>query len=234
MDKNYSVAVVLLAPDGSVLARRETYPGLGLRPTRYLGPGQVFRDDYPLRLDHDVAEPIVARAVVSLFDIDSDTRAGFPALAAAGGQVTPIVGRIKIIPTTWPGYQPDHPVEVDFAGAIRLTGYDLSGETAATPGRLTLYWESLAPVETDYVLFLHLVDARGQTVAQADAPPIHNAYPTGWWAPGEVIAGSHTLPASPAAVAVRLGLYDLTTGRRLPISASTLPGQDNSVELPLP
>jgi len=234
MDKNYSVAAVLLAPDGSVLARRETYPGLGLRPTRYLRPGEIFRDDYPLRLGNDVSEPIVARAVVSLFDVGSDTRAGFPALDAAGNEVTPVVGRIKIIPTTWPDYHAKYPVEVDFAGAIRLIGYDLDSNTTANPGRLSLYWESLAPVETDYVLFLHLVDAQGRTVAQADAPPTHNVYPTGWWAPGEVIAGSHALPASPAAVAVRLGLYDLASGQRLPISASSLPGQDNSVELSLP
>jgi len=55
LDKNYSVAAVLLAPDGRVLARRETYPGLGLRPTRYLPPGDSFVDVYPLKLTDDVA-----------------------------------------------------------------------------------------------------------------------------------------------------------------------------------
>ena len=83
MGKNYSVAAVLHAPDGSVLARRETYPGLGLRPTRYLNPGDTFVDVYPLELGVDVSEPIVAQATVNLFDFDSETRAGFPALDAS-------------------------------------------------------------------------------------------------------------------------------------------------------
>jgi hypothetical protein len=59
MDKNYSVAATLLAPDGSALAQRHTYPGLGLRPTRYLQPGSTFTDVYPLILDKPVSAPMV-------------------------------------------------------------------------------------------------------------------------------------------------------------------------------
>ncbi len=250
MDKNYSVAAVLLAPDGSVLARRETYPGLGLRPTRYLHPGDVFRDDYPLKLESDVSEPIVARTAINLFDFESETRAGFPALDPAGNEVTPIVGQIKIVPKTWPRYQPNYTTHVNFAQAINLIGYDFTPSTfkpkgasrssSTTPdpssphAQLTLYWQSLVPVSEDYVLFLHLLDSNGQTIVQADAPPTHNAYPTSWWAPGEVIADVHALPTTTGTVALRLGLYQLDSGQRLTITESNLPGQDNSVEIRLP
>jgi len=141
VDKNYSVAAVLLAPDGRVLARRETYPSLGLRPTRYLAPGNSFVDVYPLKLTGDVAEPLVARAVVNLFDFDSANRAGFPALNEKRQEVTPSVGQIKITPKTWPIYQPQQIARVNFNQTIALTGYDLSPDKL----RLTLYWESLAP-----------------------------------------------------------------------------------------
>ena len=98
LDKNYSVSAVLLAPNGAVLTSRETYPGLGLRPTRYLQPGHSFTDIYPLTLETDVTEPLVARAVVSLFDVESTERTGFPALDAAGSEVTPVVGQVKVTP----------------------------------------------------------------------------------------------------------------------------------------
>ncbi|GIK38655.1 MAG: hypothetical protein BroJett011_24880 [Chloroflexota bacterium] len=235
LDKNYSVAAVLLAPDGSVLARRETYPGLGLRPTRYLQPGDAFTDVYPLKLEQEISEPLVARAAVNLFDFDSPARAGFPALDASGREVTPIVGQIKIVPKTWPRYQPAQPTQVNFADAIALIGYDFipPAEGEGQPA-VRLYWQSLAPVSEDYIVFLHLLDANGVTIGQADGPPANNAYPTRWWAPGELIADTHSLPPSPGAVAVRLGLYDLTSGQRLPVGESTLPSQDNSVEIALP
>jgi hypothetical protein len=227
MDQNYSLAIALLAPDGSVLAQRETYPGLGLHPTRYLNPGQRFTDLYPLKLAADVPEPIVAGITINPFDYNSPDRAGFPALDAGGREVTPLVGQIKIVPTSWPVYRPAKEVRVNFAGRIALTGYDRQEE------EITLYWESLAPVSEDYVVFVHLIDSAGQVILQADGSPTGNFYPTSWWAPGEIIADRRTLPAAGKAVKLRLGLYDLKSGQRLAITESTLPTQENGAELTL-
>ncbi len=236
--KNYSVSAVLLAPDGSVLAHRETYPGLGLRPTRYLHPGDSFLDIYPLKLEADVSEPLVARATVNLFDFDSETRTGFPAVDANGNEITPIVGQVKITPKTWPVYQPTYTSRVNFADAIELVGYDLHGGRGEGQKNgstfLNLYWQSLNPVDKDYIVFIHLLDAGGQVIFQADSPPTGNSYPTRWWSPGEIIADRRGLPATPGAVTLRLGLYDLDTVQRLPIIDSALPQQDNSVEISLP
>lgn len=230
--KNYSVSALLLAPDGSVLAHRETYPGLGLRPTRYLQPGQQFTDSYPLTVAAAITEPLVARAVIGLFDFDSADRAGLPALDAGGNPVTPVVGWVKLIPQPWPGYQPQIPANINFGDSIRLIGYDLTGATEIS-NSLTLYWQSAAPVTEDYTLFIHLLDAGGSVIAQADGPPTGSVYPTGWWRPGETIADRHALPAAPGVVAVRLGLYSPATGQRLPVLASSLPAQDNSVIIEL-
>ncbi|MCB0162964.1 MAG: hypothetical protein KDI79_01985, partial [Anaerolineae bacterium] len=208
-----------------VLAQRETYPGLGLRPTRYLTPGDTFTDLYPLHLDRDVAAPMAAQAIVTLFDFNSDTRGGFPAVDANGNAVTPVVGYLKVVPMVWPEYRPTYPATANFNNAIALTGYDLDP--------LTLYWESLAPVNEDYNLFVHLFDDEGNLVSQADAPPTQDAYPTHWWAPGEIIADRHPLPAAPDATRVQIGFYSLITQQRLPLIDSTLPAQDNGVEIEL-
>lgn len=235
LDKNYSLSVLLLDPAGTVLAHRETYPGLGLRPTEYLQSGQHFVDVYPLTVQTVVTQPLVARAVIGLFDFASEDRAGLPALDAAGSQVTPVAGLVKLVPQPWPNYHPKTVATVNFANAIQLIGYDLAEAKEKTGSlSLTLYWQSLAPVGTNYTLFVHLLDAAGNVVAQVDAPPTGNAYPTGWWSPGETIADRHTLPAVSGAVAVRLGFYNATTGQRLPVVESSLPVQDDGVAIELP
>jgi len=225
MDKNYSIAIALLDPNGNVLAQRETYPGLGLRPTRYLAPGDSFDDVYPLQLKTDVTMPMVARATVSVFDFESDTRAGFPALDEAGNEITPIVGQVKIVPQSSPSYEPQQPAQVNFENTIQLIGYDL------VDNNLALYWQSIAPINDDVVVFIHLLDSAGNIIAQADAPPTNNAYPTSWWSPGEVIADPHALPIDSNTTKIRFGLYHLDSGQRLPIADSTLPTQDHSVEV---
>ena len=232
IDKNYSIAAVLLAPDGTVLAQHHTYPGLGLRPTRYLTGGDTFVDTYPLQIESDVTEPVVARAVISLFDFNSESRAGIPAVDALGTEVTAIVGRIKVIPKTWPQHDPGQTVRVNFADTIALVGYDLNRQ--AEDSSLTLYWESIGPVNEDYNLFIHLLDAEGNVIAQADAPPTNNAYPTSWWASGETIADTRSLPLEPAVNRLRLGFYNLDSGERLTVNESTLPQQVDSVEISLP
>lgn len=80
---------------------------------------------------------------------------------------------------------------------------------------LDLMWQALEPVDRDYTVFVHLLDAGGQIVAQRDAMPQDNGYPTSLWQSGEYVNDSHSFPASPNAVSVRIGLYDQQTGARL-------------------
>jgi hypothetical protein len=231
MDKNYSVAATLLAPDGSALAQRQTYPGLGLRPARYLTPGATFTDVYPLTPEIAVSEPLVARATISLFDFESDDRSGFPALDGNGHETTPVVGLVKLVPDPWPVYHPQHNTAVNFGSTVRLTGYDLS--VTENGYDLTLYWEPLSPPAEDFTLFLHLLNANGDIVSQADRPPTGGAYPTSWWALGEHIADRHSLLPAAEVTALKLGLYSPQSGQRLPVADSSLPVQDNGVIIKL-
>lgn len=96
---------------------------------------------------------------------------------------------------------------------IRLAGYELQ------PGprtRLTLYWQSLAPVlDADYTVFVHVLDAAGRIVAQADSQPRGGASPTSLWQENEVIADPYTFDLPPGEYALAVGLYDAETGERL-------------------
>ena len=87
------------------------------------------------------------------------------------------------------------------------------------PCPIPLLWRAEAETPTDYRVFVHLVDAAGNIVAQSDAAPAGWARPTTGWLPGEYVLDTHTLtlpatlPAGP--LSLRVGLYDPDTGQRL-------------------
>ena len=111
-----------------------------------------------------------------------------------------------------------HPLAADFGGEIRLLGYDMQlDEDVVT---LTLWWQAATAPAKDYKRFVHLYDpATENIVAQDDAMPRAWAYPTMWWAAGEVVSETVTLDASsvsPGDYRLGVGWYDPATFDRLP------------------
>ncbi|GIK44048.1 MAG: hypothetical protein BroJett011_78810 [Chloroflexota bacterium] len=87
--------------------------------------------------------------------------------------------------------------------------------------RLHVTWQALQTITEDWKVFVHLVDANGQVLAQFDGQPREGAYPTSRWTPGELIKDSYpllmpaTAPLGPYRVFV--GFYNEVTGARLPV-----------------
>jgi len=84
---------------------------------------------------------------------------------------------------------------------------------------LTLYWEARETPSADYQIFVHVLGAGPDPVAQGDGPPLAGDYPTTTWASGEVVADPHpvALPAGllPGQYRLLVGMYDLETLARL-------------------
>ena len=110
-----------------------------------------------------------------------------------------------------------------FSHEITLLGFDweLDRSTIETEGSanaitaLTLYWQAIATPQSDYTVFVHLLDSAGQLAGQADGPPAAGAYPTSLWEPGEIIVDRHQLPAGLQYESINIGLYRTDTGQRL-------------------
>jgi hypothetical protein len=107
------------------------------------------------------------------------------------------------------------PREADF-GLISLLAYEtLEREDGSLS--LVLYWRCLERVESDYTVFVHLLDAEGNIVAQGDSPPVQGHYPTTIWAVGEIVRDEHPLVGPPEAIVhgVRfaVGWYSAQEGR---------------------
>ncbi len=117
---------------------------------------------------------------------------------------------------------PEHPVDADFDGQIRLLGYDLACDSPLATCHLQLYWQAQRRMDTSYTVFAQLLGPAGNVRAQADGVPQGGGYPTTWWLPGEVVADAVPLelaPDAPRDVAYRLivGLYHPITHNRLPV-----------------
>ncbi len=134
-----------------------------------------------------------------------------------------------------------HPVGADFDHLMRLLGYDL-GTTTVTPGGdvpVTLYWEALAPADRDYTVFVHLLGAGDLTIAQRDTFPGLGLLSTTWLRPGYRWADRYVLRLPETAYApdeaqIEVGLYDATTGARLPVGDGDNLRFGHVVVLPLP
>ena len=120
--------------------------------------------------------------------------------------------------------EPEHRVDAVFEGVGELVGYTLEpGEvTAGEDVEVTLYWlaTSQDPVNTDYTVFVHLIDESGEMLAQHDGEPVMRRRPTGTWQAGDLVVDTHRLDlrrgdyVGPATLQV--GLYDAITLQRLP------------------
>jgi len=96
---------------------------------------------------------------------------------------------------------------------------------AARPGDVIgvrLVWSADVTPARPYKVFLHLLAADGQLVAQRDGEPGGGSRPTTSWAAGETVSDNHglLLPAGlpPGQYELRLGLYDaLDPAARLPV-----------------
>ncbi len=102
---------------------------------------------------------------------------------------------------------PDTPflVGTPLTAEIALHGYTIgrpSKHVGPPPLRLTLAWQVTAPITRELKVSARLYPAdtsstEDQPTAQADAVPVHFAYPTTAWRPGEFITDVYDLPLPP-------------------------------------
>ncbi len=108
----------------------------------------------------------------------------------------------------------EQPVRVEWQEGITLTGLGLPARPVA-PGEVLpvgFTWQPSQPVSRDLTVFVHLLDAQGEIVAQLDRLPFHGRWPTPVWQPGESLRDRYdlALPATlpPGRYGVRFGFYD--------------------------
>ncbi len=133
--------------------------------------------------------------------------------------VPPVEQRTDLV---WPGH-------------FEMVGLDGSYEQIAPAQTLTytLYFRCLGPMSVGYTPFLHLIDEKGNVIAQDDHQP-HP--PTEYWVFGETVTDTFSLSvppdvAVPTSTRLYIGAYFWQTLERLPLRHNGQAVQDNAAIL---
>lgn len=98
---------------------------------------------------------------------------------------------------------------------------------------VTLYWSANAAPDENYQVFVHVVGANGEPVAQQDSAPVDNRYPTSLWRADTLIADAHHLPLDAplpdGAYRVVVGMYRLPEATRLPVTPADARVENDAV-----
>ena len=223
--EDYLPRLQLLDSAGTVYAELAEKPVAGAYPAAWWHAGELVRDPHALFVP--AATPSGRyRLAISL------VRAADGSLVKAGRSQTSIDLAEIEVQSRDHSYQPAAPAHVQaaqFGPAIKLVGYDLLAAAYApgSPLEVTLYWRALQTPDKNYRVFVHLLDAQGQIVAQHDGTPGDGNLPALGWLPGEYLADTHRL-ALPTTLPVGeyrllIGLYDPSTRQRLatPVTLDT-------------
>jgi hypothetical protein len=235
MTTNYSVFVHLIGRGYQNVGQFNTYPGLGLRPTRTLQPGQIVADTYPVLVEGGTAAPTRLLVNMGLFDFNEPGRPGIEATGSDGQPATSTIGQLKLIPARWPSI-PDTPSMAEFEDHIRLIGAAVIGcQSQRQACEITFKWLAQSRPAADYTVFIQLWPSDPQQkFIGFDSQPLSGDYPTSLWDTGEVILDPHELNLStvaPGEYRILAGLYNLSTGARLPAYAGDIPLPDDAVDL---
>jgi len=230
---NYGISLRLRDATGREWAAMDTQPGYGFLPTSLWRPGEMVTDRYEFPLPADLPQDQEYFLHVVLYR--------FPSLQAVGERpVGPFTVPLKTpyeekpAPRQFTLPPVPYPMGVTFGREIRLLGYDV--EQTRDRLHLTLYWQALTAPRGDYTRFVHLFNpTTGALVAQNDSPPRGGKYPTSWWAAGEVVTETVTLPLGevpPGVYRLAVGLYDATVIRLPATGPDGQPIPDNYPLLP--
>jgi hypothetical protein len=115
------------------------------------------------------------------------------------------------------------PVYYQMGEHIHLTGYALTSPQTA-PGeilQLDLQWQTTEPLTDSYTVFIQILDTANHLVGQKDARPLT---PGTDWSVNEPVADAHGIFIEPGTLPSQyqliVGLYNSTTGQRLPVRES--------------
>ncbi|MBI3734053.1 MAG: DUF2142 domain-containing protein [Chloroflexi bacterium] len=208
MNQDYSIFVHLVDSADLHDAQRDTYPGLGLRPTTQLQPGDIVRDVYSMSIDAAALAPGRRQWRVGVYDVATGKRLSATIQGQPAGD-NPLIGDIELLPISTDSAMT--PLRFSIEDHFELRGYQIdrvairAGETF----RLTLYWQAHKPAPKDYSIFTHVLRQDETLWGQLD-----RQLPTTTWQAGQIVEDTYVIqvkPETPAGVyEIEVGAYDLT------------------------
>ncbi len=229
--RNHDVRLRVVSPGGHVwIETKGDSPVNGLYPTGAWRPGEIISDYHELELS-GLLPPGTYSLQVGLFIPLSDDP--LRVHGAEDGYVSIAEITVASSPTWSPS--PEHHLQSVFDDEVLLLGYD--SPTTAAPGRqlpLTLYWQRIGDVASDYDVLLELTETDGTPVWHAEQPWFSGENPASGWAQGESLLEtlSITIPETTSSVLqLQVALRDPPADRLLPVTRGWLASERSSALL---
>ncbi len=222
--KDYILRLQLVDRTGAVLAESLSSPGSEAYPTSQWGEGVMIKSQHSLTIPPDApGGKLKLRA--SLVGPEGEPLPvrrhpwGFWARKHLDLTAVRVFERER-------SYQLppiERAMRADLGDQVEFHGYSLESAQVEPGGllRLTFYWRARQRMTISYTVFTHLLGKDGDIWGQRDNIPVKGTYPTTGWVEGEVITDEYELPvksdAPPGEYQIEVGMYDATTGHRLPV-----------------
>jgi hypothetical protein len=216
--ENFSLYLHALGRDYQEIGKIDSYPGAGSLPTSQMQPGVIYRDTYSLELNPDFDAPTAIRVLVGValhhpdgsYDSLEPTRndgTSIPDVVLQSGVAYP-----QDLAACDASHSGSTPI-ASFGGFALMWPQPLPA--VVSPGDdvpIEMIWDRMGATPKDWTVFVHLFDANGNKIAQADAPPLNGFYPTSLWQRSCPVLDTHMLhlPENLASgeYKVVVGLYD--------------------------
>jgi hypothetical protein len=214
---NYSASLVLTDKDGKVIGE-SSQPVGGNHPTKDWIQSEAIRQYYFI--------PVSAAAKTDSYKLrlrlTEETGRALVLPGTTNGTIE--LETVSVIAPTRNFQLPSVPFQTKlrFGESVELIGYDLSPKPPR-PGEpivLTVYWKALSTADRSYSVFVHLLDKNQKILAQKDQVPLAGERPTNTWITDEYILDRYELKPDTNILSdnlsLRIGLYDASSGKRLP------------------
>jgi hypothetical protein len=218
IDVNYGISLRLRDSTGKQWTSLDTQLGYGFQPTSAWKRGALIDDTYTLLLPLDRPRSETYALDVILYRVAAQQEVGRTTIDGIRLDSTDAWQAIEPPPRNFAEPPVANRVDAIFGDQIELLGYELLRDGQTLNFKPT--WKAVMDVTANYKVFVHVFDpATEKIIAQSDAMPRDNAYPTSRWLRGEVVSDTIVLPlnaAPPGAYRIAIGLY-LPPNDRLPI-----------------
>lgn len=237
----YAVVLSLLDARGVVRAEQSLPLSTAGRGAMALNRGEVVRGQYRWRLGRDVSggEFRLRLALRNLASGDT-LPVQHSGLGVVRGRELD-VARITVqsVSRVYGAPPLDHAVAANLGNQVTVLGFALSPDVAGQSLQvgqaitLTVYMQARELTDTNYSVFVHLIDSQERIWGQHDAPAGGASHTTALWHAGEVVSTVIPVTLSPLTstdqVLAVMGLYDPATQERLPVVGA--PPSSNHITL---
>jgi mannosyltransferase len=218
IEERYKVFTHVLDSRAHIVGQRDAEPVGGARVTTTWTAGEIIVDNYGL-LVLPATPPGEHRLEIGMYNLQSGQRLRVLDDGEVLGDhilLDPIQVLKADAPPLLEALDIQHRREVDY-GPLRLLGYDLcklgyehQPDEPLHPGdivHVSLYWQALEEIDTDFTLALQLLDKDGTPVISQDVEPVGGAYPPTTWDEGEIVRDQHHLSLPADLPSGRYGFY---------------------------